>query len=124
MSLLLSSLQKSSNLKISGNPDNSQSVSFNHSFDQLQTKMNCDLLNKENDTINASLQNLSPMIKLWSKFSLHSDMLSPFVSSFFRIMSMLRSRKQHWIHLNSCVIYKMLLLSLENVILICTNSRM
>ena len=40
----LSSLQKSSDLKISkkrktsGNSDNSQSVSFNHSFEQLQTK--------------------------------------------------------------------------------------
>ena len=33
------------------------------------------------------------MIKLWSNFSLHSDTLSTFASSFVRTMSMLRSRK-------------------------------
>ena len=33
------------------------------------------------------------MIKLWSNFSLHSDTLSTFASSFVQVMSMLRSRK-------------------------------
>ena len=56
--------------------------------------MNCDLLNEGSTCyVNASLQSFSPMIKLWSKFSLHSFNLSPFVSSFVRTMSMLRSRK-------------------------------
>ena len=33
--------QHSQHKKSSGNPDHSQSVSFNHSFEQLQTKINC-----------------------------------------------------------------------------------
>lgn len=67
-------------------------ISFNHSFEELQTKMNSSLLNKGNTCyINVSLQHFTPMIKLWSNFSLHSDTFSPFVSSFVRIMSKLRS---------------------------------
>ena len=67
-------------------------ISFNHSFEELQTKMNSSLLNKGNTCyINVSLQHFTPMIKLWSNFSLHSDTFSPFVSLFVRIMSKLRS---------------------------------
>ena len=56
--------------------------------------MNCGILNKENTCyINASLQSFRSMVKLWANFSLYTDTLSPFVSSFVRTMSMLRSRK-------------------------------
>ena len=64
--------QQSQNIKKTyGNPDTSQLVSFNHSFEQLQTTMNCGLPNKEHTCyVNVSLQSLSTMIKLWSNFSL------------------------------------------------------
>ena len=43
--------------------------------------------------MNALLQGFSSMVELWTNFSLHTHTLSPFVSSFARTMSMLRSRK-------------------------------
>ena len=105
--------QQSQNIKkTSGNSDNSKSVTFRHSFEQLQTNMNCGLLNKRNTCyINASLQSFNPLIKLWSNFSLHSDTYWPFVSSLLD-------------QLNFCIDYRLLLVSLENMILICSNSRM
>ena len=87
--------------------------------------MNCGLQNKGNSCyINASLQNFSSMIELWSNFSLHSDTLSLFVLSFVQTVSMLRSSKTVSVSLNFCVVYRVMLLSLENVILIYFNSRM
>ena len=38
-------------------------------------------------------QIFSPIIKLWSNFSLHSDALSPLASTLVRTMPMLRSKK-------------------------------
>ena len=109
--------------KSSGSPDKSQSVSFNHLFEQLQ--ITSGILNKGKTCyINASLQSFSPMIKLWSNFSLHSDSFSPIILSFAQTMSMLRSIKTALDPSQLCLGYIMLLSSLENVILICSKSRM
>ena len=55
---------------------------------------NCGLLNKGNTCyVNASLQCLSTMEQLWSNFTSFNNSLSPFVSSFVKIMSLLRSSK-------------------------------
>ena len=59
-----------------------------------KTYVNCGLLNKGNTCyVNASLQCLSTMEQLWSNFTFCNDSLSPFTSSFVRIMSLLRSSK-------------------------------
>ena len=59
-----------------------------------QTSMSCRILHKGNACyINASLQSLSSMVELSTNSSLYTDTLSPFVSSFVRTMSMVRSRK-------------------------------
>ena len=109
--------------KSSGSPDKSQSVSFNHLFEQLQ--ISSGILNKGKTCyINASLQSFSPMIKLWSNFSLHSDSFSPIILSFAQTMSMLRSIKTALDPSQFYIGYIMLLSSLENVILICSKSRM
>ena len=118
--------QQSQNIKkqkTSGNPDSSQSISFNHSFEQLQTKMNCGLLNKGNTCyINVSLQSFNPMIKLRLNFSLHRDTLSPFVLSFVRTMSMLRSRKTALDPSQFLLFFQNVVMKSGNLILICSNS--
>ena len=59
-----------------------------------KTYVNCGLLSKGNTCyVNASLQCLSAMEQLWSNFTFCNDSLSPFTSSFARIMSLLRSSK-------------------------------
>ena len=59
-----------------------------------KTYVNCGLLNKGNTCyVNASLQCLSTMEQLWSNFTFCNNSLSPFTSSFVRIMSLLRSSK-------------------------------
>ena len=59
-----------------------------------KTYVNCGLLNKGNTCyINVSLQCLSTMEQLWLNFIFWNNSLSPFTSSFARIMSMLRSSK-------------------------------
>ena len=60
----------------------------------VKTYVNCGLLNKGNTCyVNASLQCLSTMEQLRSNFTFCNDSLSPFTSSFVRIMSLLRSSK-------------------------------
>ena len=81
----------------------------------LQTVMNCIMLNKGNTCyINALLQSFNSMVKLWTSFSLDLDTLSPFVSSFVRTTSMLKS-KQFKIHPSFYVACK----SLGKVLFIC-----
>ena len=59
-----------------------------------KTYGNCGLLNKGNTCyINASLQCLSTIEQLWSNFTCCNNFLSPFTSSFVRIMLLLRSSK-------------------------------
>ena len=54
--------------------------------------MVCGILNKGNTCyINASLQSFSSTVQLWTSFSLHSDTLPPFASSFVRTMLMPKS---------------------------------
>ena len=55
---------------------------------------NCGILNKGNTCyINATLQCLSTFVQFWSNFNGVSETLSPFVSSFIKIMSFLKSSK-------------------------------
>ena len=59
----------------------------------VPVKSNCGLLNKGNTCyVNSALQCFSVMIPFWSSLSLNNQ-VSPFVSSFVRIMSMLRTSK-------------------------------
>ena len=57
-----------------------------------KTYVNCGLLNKGNTCyINASLQFLSTIEQLWSNFTFCNNSLSPFTSSFDRIISSFKS---------------------------------
>ena len=54
----------------------------------------CGILNKGNTCyIKAALQCLSSMVQFWSSFNTVFKILSPFVSSFVKIMSLLKSSK-------------------------------
>ena len=70
-----------------------KTVSFSKCTAKVST-FNCGLKNKGNTCyINACLQCFSTMDRLWSKISLLSNKLSPFISSFVKLMSLLRSSK-------------------------------
>ena len=88
------STRTSTNQKTSGNQNNTKFMKFKKPSEPPQANIKCGIINKGNTCyINASLQSFSSMVELWTNISLHTDTLSPFVSSFVRTMPMLRSRK-------------------------------
>ena len=73
---------------------NTSKVDFQRVTSVSTCNKNCGILNKGNTCyLNASLQCLSTMVSFWSNLTMCSTSLSPFVSSFVRIMSTLRSSK-------------------------------
>ena len=71
------------------------SIDFEKSDFRITGRKNCGILNKGNTCyLNASLQCLSTMVSFWSNLTSFSTSISPFVSSFLKIMSILRSSKQ------------------------------
>ena len=83
------------NIKKNSNDNNIVSpVDFNKTTSEPITKINCGILNKGNTCyLNACLQCLSTMVVLWSNLTMCTNRLVPFVSSFVKIMSLLRSSK-------------------------------
>ena len=84
--LIVQSTRTSSNQKKrSGNFDKARLINFKKPSEPPQTSMNC-----------CVLQSFSSMVLLWANFSLHSDTISPFVSTFVGTVSMfkLKSRKE------------------------------
>ena len=80
------------------NPNKSKKYHDNTKLKKLwelsEANTNCNLLKKESICyINHTLQSFSSVVQLWTKFSSHSDTLSPLLSSFLRTMSRLKSGK-------------------------------
>ena len=86
-------------------------VYFKNVSSGITVVKNCGILNKGNTCyLNACLQCLSTMVSFWSNLTMFTTSLAPFVSSFVKIMSLLRTSKQpidpsHFLkHLNNTII--------------------
>ena len=87
--------KSSSSAKHSKSKEKGHSIDFERSVSTITTKKNCGILNKGNTCyLNASLQCLSTMVCFWSNLTSFTTFLSPFVSSFLKSMSLLRTSKR------------------------------